>query len=156
MNQLDTHQHVMFLSCWWEGLKNVKGQVLFCQPLATTTNDGFNIIQWFHRCLSTHALGGRASGLLFCNEQGNKLSLAEMDTWLHDFLHKVQQKFPSVIPDAIRIEDEFSVYRSLRRGANTEARNVRIPQDIIDANLRWRILGGKRLGVVSGKKGVRW
>ena len=129
--------------------KNVKGQVLFCQPLATTTNDGFNIIQWFHRCLSTHALGGRDSGLLFCNEQGNKLSLAEMDTWLHDILHKVQQKFPSVIPDAIRIEDEFSVYRSLRRGANTEARNVRIPQDIIDANLRWRKIMRSR-GMIAG------
>ena len=118
--------------------KNVKGQVVFCQPLATTTNDGFNIIQWFHRCISAHAAGGMGSGLLFRNEQGNKLSLAEMDTWLHDILHKVQQKFPSVIPDATQIEDEFSVYRSLRRGANTEARNVRIPQDIIDANLRWR------------------
>ena len=83
-------------------------------------------------------VGDRDSGLLFCNKQGNKLSLAEMDTWLHNILHKVQQKFPSVIPDTTQIEDEFSVYRSLRRGANTEARNVRIPQDIIDANLRWR------------------
>jgi len=40
--------------------------------------------------------------------------------------------------DSVIIEDEFSVYRSLRRGSNTEARNVQIPRDIIDASMRWR------------------
>ena len=98
---------------------------------------------------SSHAARGAGSGLLFCNKQGNKLSLAEMDTWLHDILHKVQQKFLSIIPDAIQIEDKFSVYRSLRRGANTEARNVRIPQDIIDANLRWRKVMRSK-GMIAG------
>ena len=39
---------------------------------------------------------------------------------------------------SVIIEDEFSVYRSLRRGSNTEARNVQIPRDIIDASMRWR------------------
>lgn len=64
--------------------------------------------------------------------------MTEMDSWQHNILHKVQQKYLMVIADTICIEDEFSIYRSLRRGANTKARNEKIPQDITNANLRWR------------------
>ena len=129
--------------------KNVKGQVLFFQPLATVTNDGFDIKIWFYRCISSYAALDIDQGLLFRNKKGNKPSLAEMDILLHDVLHKVQLRYPSVIGDAVNIEDEFSVYRSLRRGANTEARNVRIPKDVIDANLRWRKLMRSQ-GMIAG------
>ena len=61
-----------------------------------------------------------------------------MDALLYSVLEKVQLKFPSILPDSVTIEDEFSVYRSLRRGSNTEARNVQIPRDIADASMRWR------------------
>ena len=118
--------------------KNVVGQVLFCQPLCVKTKDGFNLKRWFFRCLEAFSATGVDSGLMFRNSEGKKSSLAEMDVMLHDTLVKVQLRYPSIIPDSVRVQDEYSVYRSLRRGATTEARNVRIPDSIINASLRWR------------------
>jgi hypothetical protein len=49
----------------------------------------------------------------------------------------------TVSSDTIRhsnVQDEFSVYRPLRRGATSEAQNAQIPQDVIEANNRWRKL----------------
>jgi len=42
-----------------------------------------------------------------------------------------------ILKDAM-VEEEYSVYRCLRRGATSEAQNVGIPQEVIEANYRWR------------------
>ena len=109
--------------------KNVVGQVLFCQPLCVKTKDGFNLKRWFFRCLEAFSARGVDLGLMFRNSEGKKSSLVEMDVMLHDTLVKVQLRYPSIIPDSVRVQDEYSVYWSLRRGATTEARNVRIPDE---------------------------
>jgi hypothetical protein len=40
--------------------------------------------------------------------------------------------------DTVNVKEEYSVYRSLRRGATTEAQNVQVPSEVIEANNRWR------------------
>ena len=66
------------------------------------------------------------------------MSILEMDEFLHDVLCGVQQKFPNIIGDQIPVREEFSVYRSLRRGATSEAQNAAIPKEVIESNNRWR------------------
>ena len=124
--------------CLLGQFKRQVGEKTFLQPLCTITEDGFQIGSWFQRALVTLNRLNVTKGLLFSNGKGGRASIAEMDVLLYSVLERVQLKFPSILPDSVIIEDEFSVYRSLRRGSNTEARNVQIPRDIIDASMRWR------------------
>ena len=61
-----------------------------------------------------------------------------MDAPLHDLLREVQRKFPNLIPDTVKVEESYSMYRSPRRGATSEAHNQQIPKEVIEANNRWR------------------
>lgn len=114
------------------------GEKLFTQPLAPTTASGAKIQVWFERllrCLDTHGL---RTGLMFRNDKGRKLSIAEMDKMVHAILMRVQRKWPSVIPANVNVKEEYSSYRSFRRGSVAEAQNVSIPREVIEANNRWR------------------
>jgi hypothetical protein len=83
------------------------------------------------------------SGLLFrvwAGKRGNKTkraTIADLDVEFHKLLRRVQKKCPSLIPDSVDIGEEYSVYRALRRGATSQAQNVVIPKEVIEANNRW-------------------
>jgi hypothetical protein len=77
-------------------------------------------------------------GPMFQNKNGTRMSIAEMDEFLHNVLCGVQRKYTNVIGDKVNIHEEFSAYRSLRRGATSEAQNAAIPKEVIESNNRWR------------------
>ena len=81
---------------------------------------------------------GIITGPLFRNEKGKPMSVSELDVHFHSVLLEVQRRFPSAIPDTVNVMEEFSVFRSLRRGATSEAQNVGIAPNVIDSNNRWR------------------
>jgi hypothetical protein len=118
--------------------KRETGEKLFCQPLAAKSASGVDIRMWFHRCLSTLEKAGVKSGPMFRGRKGLRASTAELDILLHRILERAQKKWPSVIPDTVNVKEEYSVYRSLRRGATAEAQNVQVPSEVIEANNRWR------------------
>lgn len=66
------------------------------------------------------------------------MGIAEIDFLFHWMLHEVQKRDPSIVRDDVDIEEVYSVRRSLRRGATSEACYARIPTDVINANNRWR------------------
>jgi hypothetical protein len=118
--------------------KRETGEKLFCQPLAAKTKSGIDIRRWFHRYLMMLEKAGIKSGPMFRGKKGSRASTAELDILLHRILERVQKKWPSLIPDTVNVKEEFSVYRSLRRGATAEAQNVQVPSEVIEANNRWR------------------
>jgi hypothetical protein len=76
---------------------------------------------------------------MFRSGTGEKrASTADLDIRLHSILNRVQKRWPNLIPDDVEVTEQYSVYRSLRRGATAEAQNVRVPQEVIEANNRWR------------------
>jgi hypothetical protein len=118
--------------------KKEVGQKLFCQPLVSKTKSGRNIELWFSRLLNIQGGEGVVKGPMFRAKNGKRMSIAEMDDYLHDVLLEVQRQFPRVLSDTVNVQEEFSVYRSLRRGATSEAQNAQIPKEVIEANNRWR------------------
>ena len=66
------------------------------------------------------------------------MSVAEMDVGFHELLRIVQRKCPNLIADMVQVEENYSLKRSLRRGATVEAQYVHIPTNMIEANNRWR------------------
>jgi hypothetical protein len=119
--------------------KREMGEKWFCQPLATVTKSGVDIRLWLFRGMSELEKFGIKTGPMFRAGLGSKrASTSDLNIRLHSILKRVQQRWPNLIPDDVEVTDQFSVYRSLRRGATAEAQNARIPQEVIEVNNRWR------------------
>ena len=118
--------------------KRQVGEKKFFQPLVVKTRDGRDLCIWFTRLMNMQVAGGVCKGPLFANNAGKRMLIAEKDVLIHELLRLIQNRNPSMIPDDVKIEEEYSVFRSLRRGATSESRNAGIPGDVINANNRWR------------------
>ena len=135
MNHPDWKHVPLILAGTFKGEIGVK---LFVQPLAAVTKDGRNLAKWYCRYLETLRNEGYISGPLFRNDKGKPMSVAELDVHFHSVLLEVQRRFPNAIPDSVNVIEDYSVYRSLRRGATSEAQNEGIDQTVIESNNRWR------------------
>lgn len=118
--------------------KRELGEKLFTQPLACTNVTGIPIALWFHRRLTVLESLGVVDGPMFRNWKGKRASVGDLDVLYISILKRVQRKWPNVIPDSIEVAKECSALRSMRRGATAEAQNSQIPQEVINANNRWR------------------
>ena len=118
--------------------KKQTGLKLFSQPLASKTQGGRNIQLWFHRMIHILQRHGITSGPMFVTAEGKVMSIADMDAYFVPTLLAVQRQFSHIIPDTYDVAEFYSVYRSLRRGATSEALNVRIPEAVINMNNKWR------------------
>ena len=114
------------------------GEKVFTQPLAHVSASGITIMIWFWRTLDLLRQHGKGTGPLFRNEKNKRASVADLDILLHAILKRVQMKWPNLIPDHVKVHEEYSSLRSFRRGATAEAQNAGIPEEIIQANNRWR------------------
>jgi hypothetical protein len=76
--------------------------------------------------------------------------IVDLDPMFHDYLRRVQVRWRDVMPAGEDPCKLSSIYRSLRRGSVARARNIKIPQAIIESNARWRKVErgrGKQLAV---------
>jgi hypothetical protein len=67
-----------------------------------------------------------------------RASMGDLDPLFLGILKRVQGRWPSVIPDTVNVEEEYIVFRSLRRGATSHAQDVKIPKAVLESNNRWR------------------
>lgn len=123
--------------------KGETGDKVFCQPLAPKSKSGVDILLWFSRTLCLLEQQEVVAGPLFRapvkkSDMTRKASIGDIDPLFHEILRKVQKRYPSLIPDEVDVEGEYSISRSGRRGATSEAQNVELPQSVIEANNRWR------------------
>lgn len=135
MNHPDIKHIPLILAGIFKGEEGVR---LFVQPIIGVTKDGRNLVTWYRRYLRSLEETGSTSGPLFPNEKGLPMSVSELDVHFHSMLLEVQRRFPNAIPDNVNVFDDYSVFRSLRRGATTEAQNVGIAANVIESNNRWR------------------
>ena len=97
---------------------------------------------WLKRALGCYEQAQVFSGPMFrtVSKKGltEKATIGDLDTLFNDILRQVQIRFPSILPAHVKIDDEYSVRRSLRRGSTSEAQNQQVPKEVIEANNRWR------------------
>ena len=122
--------------------KQTVGEKLYFQPLAQVTNSGIHVKQWVGRVLGLYARAKVTGGPMFrtVSKKGvvKGATVGDLDLLFHDILRQVQVRRPDVLPANVMVGDEYSVRRSLRRGSTSEAQNVQIPKEVIEANNRWR------------------
>lgn len=123
--------------------KQTTGEKLYFQPLAVRSKSGVEYKLWIQRVIALYQHHGIVSGPLFrtVNAKSGKArraSIGDLDVLLHDVLKRLQIRRPNVLPKSVNVEEEISARRTLRRTFTTQAQNVQIPKDVIEANNRWR------------------
>jgi hypothetical protein len=116
--------------------KREVGEKLFCQPLGMESKSQVLIALWFHRALDVLGKLGIVSGPMFRvpgKKSGSykRASMGDLDPSFHRVLKRVQNRWPSIIPDTVNVAEEYSIFRSLRRGATSAAQNAKIPKEVI-------------------------
>ena len=116
---------------------------IYIHPLADKTSSGIEVRVWFERAIRSWDAVQVTTGPLFRVNKKRKGQIAralvgDLDVLFHDLWKRIQHRFPQLISDTTKIEEAYSVRRSLRRGATTEAQNRGIPTEVLEANNRWR------------------
>lgn len=120
--------------------KAEKGLRWHCVPVADLTRSGARIplrlwlTRFMHRRVN---LEGDKFGWLFARNNGTRGRLSDYDDVFRSYVSRVQSQYPLVINPALEITD-FSLWRSGRRGAATEATVNMIDSKIIELINRWR------------------
>jgi hypothetical protein len=105
-----------------------------------------------HKALQEHGKAGTFEGPMFRVEEKQKhgarvggrgyrrAKVGDLDMVLRPLvlLLRVQEKHAEIIGANVNVEEEYSARKSFKRGATSQALNKKIPQDVIEANNRWR------------------
>ena len=124
--------------------KRTVGEKKYVQPLAIRSESGLEYRLWMYRMLTEYAQVGVKAGPVFrrvkkkATDGVARARVGDMNLLLHPVLLRIQARLPDLIGEEVNVEDEYSVSRSLKRGATAQARNKDIPQDVIEANNRWK------------------
>jgi hypothetical protein len=109
-----------------------------CVPIAIETRSGLPVCKWMARLIKRRVFDqGIRAGWLFGDGKGNRRKFGRYDPCLIDMLERVKLHFPDQLHKVTEPGD-FSLWRSGRRGAITEAANQKIDQQVIELMGRWR------------------
>ena len=109
-----------------------------CLPLALNNASNIPYKKWIKRLLFRRMLKeGRQTGWLFAKANGTRREFSYYDPMLLDYLGKARKADPSIMSELANLED-FSLWRSPRSGATTEASINGVPGRIIELMGRWR------------------
>ncbi len=114
------------------------------QPIAEITRSGIDNRRWISRLMYTRVkIEGAKEGPLFAKPDGTRVTLDVYDNDFRELLGSARKKSPDVFPPKASLED-YSLRRSLRRGATTEATNNKVPENTINLVNRWRKMEGAK------------
>jgi hypothetical protein len=129
--------------------KSQVGEKIYVQQFANELVSGLGYQLWMFRAIVSYARFGITEGPMFrvtirpkaggANVATFKRAkVGDLDNIFHPVLIRANESFPEIISLEVNVEEEYSVLRSLKRGATSQARNKEIPADVIEANNRWR------------------
>jgi hypothetical protein len=109
-------------------------------PLIPVSASGIQNQRWFLRLVAEHERQGNTMGPIFRkNPQAEEgAQIKHLDVLFHKYLLVVQADRSDLIPETVDVLNDYSIRRSLRRGSTTQARNQKVPRDVINLNNRWR------------------
>mmetsp|Transcript_23496 Transcript_23496/g.35688 ORF Transcript_23496/g.35688 Transcript_23496/m.35688 type:complete len:218 (-) Transcript_23496:885-1538(-) len=131
------HSRQPHLSVCMEGkFKTEKGRKKHFLALALLSKSGIKYGHWFVRLLWIYSTNGICDGPMFKTKLRNKraASIAALGKlWLTYLRQAVPSVYPFILPENITV-DGFLYRRSFRRGATTQAQNVKLPESVINTN----------------------
>jgi hypothetical protein len=118
--------------------KGEAGERWHCVPIAVKTRTGLPVFKWLERLMRRRTVvEKRESGWLFGDAQGKRRRFGFYDPLFLEMLTRARSSRPECMDQVVELED-FSLWRSGRRGATTEAGNQKVSAHVIDLMGRWR------------------
>jgi len=118
--------------------KGEQGLRWHCVPVADVTASGILVRRWFDRFVTRRVTTeGKRTGWLFVRPEGGRAKFGDYDPIFRDYLTRVRNQYPNLIAASTDIDD-YSLRRSGRRGATTEATNRDVDPKTIELINRWR------------------
>ncbi len=91
-------------------------------------------MEWvLHRRVNLH---DRESGWLFQDRRGARLKFGQYDALFRALVDQAQERHPRLLPEAVETEN-FSLWRSAKRGAVLETTNQDVSEKVIELINRW-------------------
>jgi hypothetical protein len=136
LSSLDEDSHVMLtLKGRFKGEVDERWHLV---PISDATRSGLPFRKWMERVLHRRVnLQDRESGWLFQDRQGARLKFGKYDPLYRALVDQARERHPRLLPEAVETED-FSLWRSPRRGAVLETTNQDAFEKVIELINRWR------------------
>lgn len=106
-------------------------------PVVTKTRSGLDNYKWSRRIIDIRRQEGRERGWMFEDKDKKRQKSNYFEEDLHTVLETIQNT-TTLIDKSVNVREEYGIYRSLRRGATTEAHNQGVQDPVIEMNNRWR------------------
>ncbi|KAL7579541.1 hypothetical protein ACA910_007916 [Epithemia clementina (nom. ined.)] len=108
-------------------------------PLVLTTASGIPNVKWLMRLFNRYKTHAVSFGPLIRTTpaQTTPAQIKHLDVWFHKYLLQLQVMHPALIPEQVDVINKYSVRRSLQRGYTSQARNKKVPKEVIELNNRW-------------------
>jgi len=107
-------------------------------PLIARTNSGLEIERWVKRLAWAKETQGILHGPMFSHHKGEILDERWLELEILERIAVIQQERPDIVKPDVLVHEEYGISRSFRRGATTEARNVKVDEEDIKLMNRWR------------------
>ena len=105
--------------------KKETGEKVFCQPLAVKSKTGAEILLWFSRNIFVMERRGVTTGPMFrvIRKSGKvgRATVGDIDVLFLRLWNRIQDRHPKLLPASVKVDEEFSISRSARRGATAHA-----------------------------------
>jgi hypothetical protein len=132
------HARPHVLIALWGRFKQTPGECYHLMPVVEKTASGLRAGDWLARLLESLERQGITSGKLLQGRRGEAVKLTKYADGFYTCLEHVQVTRPDLIEADIDVREDYGLSRSCRRGVTTHARNIGIPEGVIQANNRWR------------------
>jgi hypothetical protein len=93
---------------------------------------------WADQVVEVNRRNRRTKGYVFTKGQARQARIANFEEEFVNRLEGLRVTMPGLFGPGIDIVAAYSLFRSLRRGSNTEAIRNKVETTIIDLNNRWR------------------
>ena len=106
-------------------------------PIAAVTESKIRNDIWCTRLVQVKTQMNITRGWVFAHKDGKRKKASDYEEGMMLLLENIQAT-NNLIPLDVDVREEYGVYRSLRRGATTQARNQKVKTADIEMNNRWR------------------
>jgi hypothetical protein len=106
--------------------------------MARETNSGIVGGIWADRVVECNLANNRQNGYVFTKGRARQAKIGDFEDEFINRLESLRLVRPGLFEPGIDIAVAYSLFRSLRRGSNTEAVRNKVAESTIDMNNRWR------------------
>lgn len=118
--------------------KGEEGERWHMLPISEVTRSNFPTRRWMERGLQRRTAAGRSRGWYFQRSNGRQAKLRDYDDDFRGLVKDTCLAQPGTLPPSVDVDEDISLWRSLRRGSTTEVGNRSLAPECIDMNNRWR------------------